>query len=67
MNNVNSSYKAFIQENYPQYAVYEKVPAHGSAINNVILAPYKSEQEAQEAREKYGYNNDNYYIGKIYF
>jgi hypothetical protein len=42
MNNVNSSYKAFIQENYPQYAVYEKVPAHGSAINNVILAPYKS-------------------------
>jgi hypothetical protein len=48
-----------------RYAVYEKTPAHGSILNNVILGPFTSEEEAQNAREKYGYNNDNYYIDKI--
>lgn len=48
-----------------QYAVYEKVPAHGGQINGVILAPYNTEQEAQVAREKYGYNTDNYYVDKL--
>ena len=45
-----------------QYAVYEKKPAHGNLENNVILAPYKSKEEAEEAKVKYGYGNDNYYV-----
>ena len=51
--------------NKEQYAVYEKVPAHGKDVNGIILAPFNSEKEAQLAREKYGYNNDNYYVDKI--
>jgi len=45
-----------------EYAVYERIPAHGSKVNGIILAPYKSKEDAQQAREKYGYNTDNYYI-----
>ena len=45
-----------------KYAVFEKVPAHGSAENNVILAPYSSKEEAEDAARKYGYNTDNYYV-----
>jgi hypothetical protein len=52
--------KSFQKE---QYAVYEKVPAHGSEVDGVILAPYKSKEEAEQARHKYGYSSDNYYIG----
>jgi len=48
-----------------QYAVYEKVPAHGSEANGIILGPFKSEEDAQQAREKYGYNTDNYYVDII--
>jgi hypothetical protein len=48
-----------------QYAVYEKVPAHGGQINGVILAPFNTEKEAQDAGEKYGYNTDNYYVDKL--
>jgi hypothetical protein len=44
------------------YAVYEKEPAHGSEVNGVILGPYKTKEEAEVSRVKYGYNNDNYYI-----
>jgi hypothetical protein len=29
------------------YAVYEKVPAHGSKEYNVILAPFKTKEEAE--------------------
>jgi hypothetical protein len=44
------------------YAVYEKTPAHGSKEHNVILAPYKTKEEAEQNRIKYGYNTDNYYV-----
>lgn len=44
------------------YAVYEKVPAHQNEINGIILGPFKTEDAARLAAEKYGYNNDNYYI-----
>ena len=44
------------------YAVYEKSPAHGSKEHNVILAPFKTKEEAEHYREKYGYNTDNYYV-----
>ena len=45
-----------------QYAVFEKVPAHTNKPNSVILAPYKTIEEAKSAMIKYGYNTDNYYI-----
>lgn len=48
-----------------QYAVYEKTPAHGSEVNGVILGPFKSEEEAEKAREKWGYTSENYYVDKI--
>ena len=35
-----------------QYAVYEKKPAHGSLENNVILAPYKSKEEAAKSKKQ---------------
>jgi len=44
------------------YAVYEKSPAHGSKEYNVILAPFKTKEEAEQSRIKYGYNTDNYYV-----
>ena len=47
-----------------QYAVFEKVPAHGSKPNGVILCSYNTKEEAQSAGEKYGYNTDNYYVGE---
>lgn len=49
-----------------QYAVYEKVPAHGNQVNGVILGPYNTEKDAQVAREKYGYTTDNYFVDKLY-
>ena len=45
-----------------QYAVFEKVPAHTNKPDSVILAPYKTIEEAKSAMIKYGYNTDNYYI-----
>jgi len=48
-----------------QYAVYEKVPAHGSEENGIILGPFNSEEDAQQARKKYGYSSSNYFVDKI--
>jgi len=47
------------------FAVYEREPAHGATPNGVILAPYNTKEEAEEARVRYGYNNENYYVDKI--
>jgi hypothetical protein len=47
------------------YAVYEKEPAHQNEKNGVILAPYKTKEEAEQARIKYGYSGDNYYVDKL--
>jgi hypothetical protein len=48
-----------------QFAVYEKVPAHGKDKDGVILAPYSSKEKAEQARVKYGYDTDNYYVDKL--
>lgn len=45
-----------------QYAVFEKIPAHTGKPNSVILAPYKTIEDAKSDMVKYGYNTDNYYI-----
>lgn len=44
------------------YAVYERTPRHQNEINGVILATYKTLEEAEKARQKFGYGNDNYYV-----
>jgi hypothetical protein len=48
-----------------EFAVYEKIPRHGKEENGIILAPFRSKEDAEEAMIKYGYNNDNYYIDNI--
>jgi hypothetical protein len=55
-------YKALKKE---YYAVYEKEPAHQNEKNGVILAPYKTKEEAELARIKCGYGGDNYYVDKL--
>lgn len=45
-----------------EYGVYEKTPAHGGVKNGIILAPFSTKEYAEEAREKYGYKTDNYYV-----
>lgn len=45
-----------------QFAVFERTSSHGSETHNVILAPFKSKEEALADMVKYGYNTDNYYI-----
>jgi hypothetical protein len=30
-----------------QYVVYEKVPAHGSEVNGIILGPFKTQELAR--------------------
>jgi hypothetical protein len=44
------------------FAVYEKEPAHGKDRNGVILAPFDTEEEAEQAGLRYGYHGDNYYV-----
>lgn len=48
-----------------QFAVYEKNPAHGKDKDGVILAPFNSMEEAEQASIKYGYRGDNYYVDKL--
>jgi hypothetical protein len=48
-----------------QFAVFEKVPAHGSEVNGIILGPFNTKEEAIEKRIEYGYTSDNYYVDKI--
>lgn len=47
-----------------KYVVYEKIPAHGSIENGVILGYYNTKEEAEIDRMKYGYSSDNYYVDK---
>jgi hypothetical protein len=51
--------------NNEQYAVYEKEPRRGKDRNGVILAPFNTIKEAEEAKIKYGYGDDNYYVDKV--
>jgi hypothetical protein len=45
----------------------------GSPVKNIrimtddvlILAPFNTKEEAEEARVKYGYGDDNYYVDKL--
>lgn len=50
-----------------RFAVYEKEPAHGKDKNGIILAPFNTHQEAEEAGIKYGYYGDNYYVDELIY
>ena len=47
------------------FAVYEKEPRHGKDKDGVILEPFNTKEEAEQARIKYGYGDDNYYVDKM--
>jgi signal peptidase I len=51
--------------NKEQFAVYEIEPAHGSIKNGIILGPFKTREEAETIRLKYGYSGDNYYVDNM--
>jgi hypothetical protein len=48
-----------------RFAVYEKEPRHGKDKDGVILEPFNTKEEAEQARIKYGYGDDNYYVEKM--
>jgi hypothetical protein len=48
-----------------RFAVYEKEPRHGKDKDGVILEPFNTKEEAEQARVKYGYGDDNYYVEKM--
>ena len=45
-----------------QYAVYERIAAHGAVDSGIILSPFNTVAEAIEAGKRYGYHGDNYYV-----
>lgn len=47
------------------YVIYEKEPAHGSEKDGIIMGPFKTKEDAEEAGLKYGYHGDNYYVDKL--
>lgn len=49
-----------------QFAVYEKEPAHGKDRDGIILAPFNSKKEAEDAGKKYGYHGENYYVAPCF-
>lgn len=48
-----------------QFAVYEIIPSHGSVPNGIILGPFNTREEAEDAKIKWGYGSENYYIDYI--
>lgn len=44
------------------FAIFERIPAHGSEENGVIMGPYNTKEEAEAARVMYGYTSENYYV-----
>lgn len=48
-----------------RYAVFERIPQKGKYHDGVMMGYYKSSEEAEQARIKYGYTSDNYYVDKI--
>ena len=65
--NINyfKSVKSELENKNIEYAVYEKEPAHQNMPNGIILGPFKSREEAEETRKKYGYSGDNYYVDEL--
>jgi len=50
-----------------RYAVFEKEPQKGPIPNGVVLGDYNTKEEAEQARVKYGFISDNFYVDKIIY
>jgi hypothetical protein len=48
-----------------QFAVFERTPQFSSAEYPLLFAPYRSAQEAEDARVKYGLTGENFYVARI--
>jgi hypothetical protein len=45
-----------------QFAVYEREALMNRYDDGIILGNFNSKEEAEEARIKYGFTSDNYYV-----
>ena len=50
-----------------QYAVFEREPQKGPTPNGVVMGPYFSKEDAEQAKIKYGFISDNFYVDKYTF
>lgn len=48
----------------PTYAVYEREAAHCIFPNSVVGGSFRSPEEAEAWRQRYGYTGSNYYIAE---
>jgi hypothetical protein len=62
---IDSAPKRFDYKPQKRYAVYEREPQKCDEPNSIILGDYSTFCEAQKAREKYGFNTDNYYVDEV--
>lgn len=51
--------------NPPKFGIFEKEPRQNALPNKIIMGPYRTPEQAEEHRKKYGYDNDNYYVAQI--
>lgn len=49
----------------PQFAIFEREPQKNALPNKIIMGPYKSPEDAEDARVKYGFDNDNNYVAQL--
>lgn len=57
-----SKFKSLIPD---RYAVFEKEPQKGPIPNGVVLGDYNTREEAEQAKVKYGFISENFYVDKI--
>ncbi len=49
-----------------KYYVFEKLPQKSNMVDPIILGPYIFHHLAEEARIKYGFISDNFYVKEVY-
>ncbi len=50
-----------------QYAVFEREPQKGPTPNGIVMGPYFSKEEAEQAKIKWGFISDNFYVDEWVF
>ena len=48
-----------------QFAIFEREPQKNALPNKIIMGPYKTLEDAEAARLKYGFANDNNYVAQL--
>ena len=49
----------------PSFAIFEREPRKNVKPNQIIFGPYRSAEEAEQDKIKYGFVDDNYYVDQI--